>query len=330
MGFPDTGGRRDSGPRDGGGVDARLPDGALPDGPTPDAPLTPDGAMPDAPITPDGGMDAGPMPDSGPIPDSGPEPDSGPRPDSGLCERLSGMGTFCTDSSMCAAGESCVPDGCGTSRCVLGGHRCVDASDCAAGSTCMAFGTRSACVDPGGGCNDSRDCPLGFACEGGACVNRRLPCSLFDDGSGSGGCPEGFICSGSGGEFGGAPFCYRSYDPCGNDGACVMGIGRCIDVAGGGQRVCFLPGACDANSDCADRQVCGLDPENMFAFCGAFGPCAADADCPVGSTCRDLWGDGVRDCVRTGGTCASSADCPAMQICGEPNGGGTPRCVDAT
>jgi hypothetical protein len=282
-----------------------------------DAALT-DGDVPDAPIGIDAptGEDAGPPEDGGPLlsDDAGPCFLDGGAFDHCSCDPP--VGDDCS-ASACTGGETCVPDGCGA-HCVPPGRACGTAADCPAGSTCTAFGSSSFCVRPAG-CADSRDCPAGHACEAGACRDRRIRCSYDVP------CPFGFVCL-EGGV--GIPYCVRANTRCDTDAACPLSL-TCNDVDGDGSRDCNgTSSSCTVNADCPARMTCETRPTELSGICGGHGPCRNAADCPVGSACVDLWGDGISECVATGGSCTATADCPGTAVCASPAEGGAPRCID--
>jgi hypothetical protein len=222
---------------------------------------------------------------------------------------LCACGTFAADcaSAPCAIGEDCVDDPCG--RHCVPHAACMAQDDCASGSECtMGRCTRES------GCGDSRDCALGFACEAGACVDRRVTCGPGAD------CPHGFVCDSAHG----LPVCVRALRRCVSDTACGAGM-QCVDVDGDGLRECLADGTCDSNRDCPDR-TCQTLPTERVAVCGDHGTCTEDSECPAGRRCRDLWGDGARECVLPGG-CESSSACPAGALCATDASGGAPRCL---
>lgn len=244
--------------------------------------------------------------------------DAGPLPDTSACRLPDGgfdvcaCGTFGSDcaSASCATNEVCLADACGM-HCVGLGAPCADASDCPATSSCDATSGRCLATS---GCADSRDCATGFACEGGACVDRRIPC-VAD------GCPFGFFCV----TESGTDICARQSRPCGTDVGC--GALACEDVNGDGARECNFSGTCTSNAMCAAGTVCAPRPVEQFASCGRYGPCRTAADCASGMACQDLWGDGVPECVDAGGACTRSADCAVGSVCATPLSGGPPSCL---
>lgn len=318
----DAGRRVDAGREsDAGSPDAAASDGGDDAGGRPDASLDAgtDAGRGDAGRMNDAGLDAGT--DSGAaVFDAGPRSDAG-RSDSGAIDYCSmvSAGTPCGVGGTCPAGRVCLDNGCGAMRCFPAGRSCSTAGDCPAGSGCV----NDVCARASG-CGDSRDCPAGFSCDAGACVDRRIFCDRAELGTG---CPRGFLCDSTGAE--GAPFCIRSYTRCASAAACPF-FGQCRDVALNGVPICHWSGGpmCQDNGDCpAAGEVCGVDPENVDAFCGPAGPCAAGADCGPGYECIDTWGDGVSECAPTGGTCRRQQDCPSPAICASPYFGGPPRCV---
>jgi hypothetical protein len=317
---PSDTGPRDAAPRDSGAHDAAM-DAPAEDGG--DA-ATDDGGSLDA-ATDDADLDAGSddaafAPDAA-IPDTGTDAapfdanlDAGPcaLPDGGF--DLCACGTYGADCSVasCAAGTVCLADPCGM-HCAPAGETCTDPSDCASGSACST-GT---CTHAGGGCADSRDCPPGHSCDAGACRDRRVGCRPVEGFD----CPWGFVC-----ETSGIPFCLHTLRRCATDAACEADS-RCRDIDGDGARECSGPGSCMSNADCTGGLVCGTRPALRVAACSRYGPCRTAADCSTGMLCRDLWGDGIHECVDAGGTCASQADCPGISICGTPTEGGPPTCL---
>ncbi|MEO0322155.1 MAG: hypothetical protein AAF447_04315 [Myxococcota bacterium] len=228
---------------------------------------------------------------------------------------------LCEGIETCMPGECgdaavCLPDLCGRMTCQGAGAGCLTDGDCGAGSTCTPSSLGfSVCQSPAG-CGDARDCPLGFACEAGACVDRRRPCAALD------GCPAGFLCEAN--EALGA-FCRRAYRLCANRGVCPS-QSECADVVGEGEFICRRSGGdCDGTLDCDEDEVCGTDPRSERAVCGPSGPCSSTEGCPAGSECLDLYGDGIGECAVVG-ACRSAADCAPLELCGAPATGGPTAC----
>ena len=303
-------------PVDDAGMDGGqlFPDGEVPDGDVPD------GGVPDGGV-PDGGTDAGL---DGGFPDGG-----GPWCETSvLCPSCPNEDDLCDQDNPCAAGEVCLPTGCeDLSRCfVTGGGACSDDEDCGNPAyTCELSINR--CVRADGGCDDSNDCVAGFACEAGACADRRVPCDSFED------CPHGYAC------FFAAPdqrFCRRISRPCDDDIDCLtLGV-PCGDADGDGELECMPslmpnvadPVPCDSvmcMSD--DAPVCETSVEGTLAVCGEFGLCAFPDDCAMGFDCQDLWGDGRKECVLPTGSCLDSSECAPRQVCASPRSGRPPECV---
>ncbi|MEM7433757.1 MAG: hypothetical protein AAF436_01305 [Myxococcota bacterium] len=285
----------------------------------------------------DGGPDAGPQPDGG-SPDGGPDggvpdggPDGGPpEPACGttaLCPACPDPDDLCEDDDGCAIGEVCLATGCDDlKRCFTSpGGRCVD-GDCGDPLyACDPEADRCLRIEPG--CLSSSDCVVGFACEDGACVDRRVPCTTASD------CPHGYACR--------APtpdqrFCRRVTQPCTANIDCQeLGV-LCGDPDGDGQMECMAPsdpgqpgqGSCD-NSQCTstDFPVCELTEQGTGAPCGRFGLCASEQDCADGFACADLWGDGRSECVLPDGSCADSRDCSVQQVCASSRSGDPPACI---
>ena len=302
----DTGLRRDSARADADATMDATRDSAVDPDALPDS--SSDGARPDA-------RDSGGRLEAGPLFDIGPPPDGGPIDPCGLVV----SGPTCTGDGDCGGGV-CLRNGCGEMRCFAPGAQCVTSADCPSTSTCEAVSGGMHCVNPASGCTDSRDCPDGFGCESGACVDRRIACIPPHV------CPFGYVCDLNRTDV--APYCRRLYRACDADGACPIGSGLCRDVVGDGSRVCMVGGPCDSNLDCPLRRVCTVEPETLIAFCHGFGPCLVDEDCPEMFECRDMFGDGIRQCTPVGGSCDSNADCPSPAICGADIPGGPASCID--
>ncbi|MDH3655896.1 MAG: hypothetical protein OEN21_16660 [Myxococcales bacterium] len=85
----------------------------------------------------------------------------------------------------CGPAEVCIPSGCETfggdpiMTCAPApGGACVSNDDCPPEYECISVGFgKSQCVKTTPGCNSADDCTLGFSCEGGSCVDRRVPCA---------------------------------------------------------------------------------------------------------------------------------------------------------
>ncbi|MCB9620381.1 MAG: hypothetical protein H6724_13165 [Sandaracinus sp.] len=309
----DGGGNDGGTPTDGGEMDGAVEDGAVPDG------GGDDGGR-------DGGRDAGSF-DAGNV-------DGGSYSFGSECFDGEGMFDLClcnvpecdpSAAAPCAAGLRCQPDGCGERHtCQPGGQGCAAPEDCPSGSLCFGAlsldGSRvDLCLRPEGGCADSRDCASGYACEDGACVNRRVSCDV--------GCPFGFYCNDA--DPWARPYCARVSRRCSSFAGACPPFFSCVDVDGDGSSECRRNGeACDSNEDCgAAGDVCGFDPVAKALACQPQGPCSGAGDCGTGFVCEDLWGDGVRECVPSGGTCDAPSDCGANALCGAPAGGGPPTCV---
>jgi hypothetical protein len=284
-----------------GGVDGGDPDGGI------------DGGI-------DGGVDGGV---------DGGEPDAGGSwcEIGGVCRACPDPDALCDSENPCAVGEVCITTRCeDLSRCfVIGGGACQDDEDCANPAyACDPTINRCLRIEPG--CDDSNDCVAGFACEDGACTDRRVPCESGAD------CPHGFAC-----RFAAADqrFCRRITRPCAIDLDCLtLGV-PCGDADGDGSRECMpslMPNApnavsCD-NVECIlDAPVCEVSIEGLSAVCGQFGLCASSEDCADGFECLDLWGDGRKECVLLGGSCVDSRDCEPPQLCGSPRTGAPPLCI---
>ncbi len=292
------------------------------------ASMSPDDAGSDASTDPDGGVDGGDL-DGGV---DGGEPDGGGSwcKTGGICPACPDPDALCESDIDCDPGEVCITTGCeDLSRCfVSGGGACQDDDDCG-NPAYMCNQEINRCLRVGGGCDDSNDCLAGFACEGGACADRRVPCVSGAD------CPHGFTCF-----FPSADqrFCRRITRPCDNDVDCLtLGVLPCGDADGDRSRECMpsrMPNApnpvsCD-NVECIldAAPVCETSVEGLSAVCGQFGLCASSDDCANDRfDCLDLWGDGRKECVLRDGSCGDSRDCTPPQLCGSPRTGGPPRCI---
>lgn len=262
---------------------------------------------------------------------------SGPWCDtSTLCPGCPDRAELCDELNPCPIGEVCLLTGCqecdemscvDLSRCfVTGAGACLEEADCADPAyTCEQSIGR--CLRTDGGCDDSNDCVAGFACEDGACADRRAPCVVGAD------CPHGYTC------FFASPdqrFCRRITRPCGDDFDClVLGV-PCGDADEDGLGECMpslMPNEPDAvscdKSQCESGAgpVCETSVQGTAASCGRFGLCADSTDCDQGFECSDLWGDGRMECVLPLGSCVDSRDCATRALCGSPRAGEAPTCV---
>jgi hypothetical protein len=264
------------------------------DGPVPDAPV-PDGAGTDAP-PPDGFVV---------IPDGGP-PCMGT--DRCSCTR---KWIPCGAGGTCPAGSTCLDTTCGEMACLIAGGLCDTDADCPSTSVCVDY----ACSRGTPGCTDSRECARGFACESGSCVDRRVPCINNVD------CPWGYYCR----VLPAGSYCEYIHRGCDSGSVCFL-LGTCGDMDDDGDGDCVgSAGSCDSTADCSGGQVCGTHPTLTRNACGSYGACTGT--CPSGFVCQDLWGDGQRMCVPTGGSCDSTSDCPVRQVCAAPVAGGPPECI---
>ncbi|MGB5702867.1 MAG: hypothetical protein WBM48_08630 [Polyangiales bacterium] len=300
------------------------------------APTIPSDAGRDASIDPDSGPDLDGSVDGavdGGIEDGGVD---GGLPDGGgswcetspLCPSCPDPEAICDESDPCSAGEVCLSTGCEDfSRCfVIGGGACETDEDCA--DPAYACNTTvGRCLRTDSGCDDSNDCVAGFACEDGVCVDRRVPCATGAD------CPHGYTC------FFASPdqrFCRRVTRACADDIDClVLGV-PCGDADGDGSDECMpslTPNQPDAvscdNTQCSEPSapVCEIAEQGTVAACGRFGLCGAAVQCALGFECRDLWGDGRKECVSGPGSCVDSSACAPREVCASPRSGGPPTCV---
>ena len=249
-----------------------------------------------------------------------------------LCRSCPSEG-FCETNDDCSVGSVCIESGCSSvegsaiKQCVFaGGGACNTTADCPAGRECMAVpGERDRCVKTTSGCNTDFDCVQGFSCEAGSCVDRRVPCDLDPD------CPKNHTCLGTMT----STFCVRIQRDCIEEFDCIGLAPRCEDIDGDGNKECAgvfdpnqsSPTAC-VNSDCADAAapVCETAAVGSATQCGQYGLCLDDAGCAAGFDCLELWPDGRKECVPSGGSCSSFTDCPIQQTCAAPREGGAPNC----
>ena len=243
---------------------------------------------------------------------------------------------FCETNGDCSVGSVCIESGCDSlegvpiKRCVFaGGGACHSNADCPSGRDCVDVpeeGKR--CVKTTLGCDTRFDCVLGFSCEGGNCVDRRVPCIQDAD------CPKNHTCVGATS----SGLCMRIQQDCLEADDCIGLAPRCENIDGDvdGNKECageFNDGSRDAcvNSDCTDSfaPVCESAGAGSSAACGDYGLCLTNSDCDVaeGFECVGLWPDGRKECVLSGGSCSSFRDCPIQQVCAAPREGvGAPSC----
>ncbi len=165
---------------------------------------------------------------------------------------------------------------------------------------------------------------LGFSCEGGACVDRRVPCETYVD------CPKSHFCK----TTSTSRFCARVHRTCYEDADCDGITQRCADIEGDGTKECagspnpadLNPVAC-VNSMCrGSSPVCEAAVVSNQATCGQYGLCRNAADCVSGFDCVGLWPDGHKECVPSGGSCDHITDCLPPEVCASPRIGGPPSC----
>ena len=252
----------------------------------------------------------------------------------------------CPTNLLCDSDDDCAFPGyfCGSSGCTsddglsIGQCQepktpsCDDVNDCPNPSNyaCGVVGagitrclrTASAC-DPA---TESIDCPMGFACEGGTCVDRRVPCdSVFD-------CPKSHTCE----TTSTAKFCVRIHRDCNVDEDCALIAASCADVDGDGRKECTgnLDGSACVNASCpGSAPVCenGNFGTGIDAVCGDFGLCRNGGDCRNGFDCVALGADGRRECIPSGlRGCDASSDCAFNEVCASGRDGGAPECQAGT
>ena len=251
---------------------------------------------------------------------------------SALCSSCPREG-FCETNDDCSVGLVCIESGCDSleglpiKQCVFaGGGACHSNEDCLAGRECQDVpGENKRCVQTTAGCETRFDCVLGFSCESGSCVDRRVPC--VEDAN----CPKNHTCVG----VTNSSFCLRIQTDCLEEIDCIHVAPRCEDIDGDGNKECAgvfdsnqpSPSAC-VNSDCTDAAapVCETAGAGSTTQCGQYGLCLDDTGCAAGFTCLELWPDGRKECVRSGGSCSSFTDCPIRQVCAAPREEGVPAC----
>jgi hypothetical protein len=173
---------------------------------------------------------------------------------------------------------------------------------------------------------ESFDCAPGFSCEGGACVDRRVPCDTYLD------CPKSHVCASTSV----SSYCVRTHRTCSEDTDCggfAAAGSFCADVDNDGTKECVgelgSTGEACVNASCgSSAPVCESGAAPPAASCGDYGLCLGNGDCDTGFgfVCVGLWQDGRKECVPSGGTCDQVTDCPPQQVCAAPRNGGSPRC----
>ncbi len=244
-----------------------------------------------------------------------------------------------TDNDCAFSGYVCVDSGCDTNQgqpikqCQPSrGGSCIDDMDCpnVLAYDCIPVGAGgNRCVRVIDGCegvNESYDCPFGFSCEGGTCVDRRVPCNSYLD------CPKSHICR----VTPTADFCVRTFQTCHQDEDCA-GLGDfCADIDNDGTKECAgeMAGSPCVNASCPSSAapVCEVGAVATDVACGDYGLCRFNSDCDTadGFECVSLWQDGRKECVRAGGTCNQVTDCALQQVCASPRSGGVPSCQDGS
>lgn len=250
-----------------------------------------------------------------------------------LCARCPEDDVVCGSDTDCSIGFNCIESGCATNEsvpiktCALApAGFCITDAECGPDRVCTDLGDEGfRCVKTTPGCDSGFDCVTGFSCEGGACVDRRVPCFLDDD------CPKSLICE----AVGLSNFCQRVHQTCVGELDCAGIAPRCEDIDGDGRSECAgspepnapSPVAC-LNSDCTapDAPVCEVSQASSTSVCGQYGLCLDDGDCVDGFECVGLWPDGRKECVPAGGSCSHITDCPVRQVCASPRTGGVPSC----
>jgi hypothetical protein len=243
---------------------------------------------------------------------------------------------LCNSDANCFTGWVCIPSGCETDQGApikqcqpAPAGVCITNADCSVGRECMDVlpGPTKKCVRTAAPqCLTNFDCVLGFSCEGGSCVDRRVPCVRDED------CPMNHSCE--------SPtistrFCARVHQTCETGQDCGIVASACIDIDGasGDTKECagYFLATTDpcVNSDCAGATpVCEVSSVGSITVCGQHGLCVNDSDC-AGSNyeCVGLWPDGRKECVLKDGTCNHITDCLVNEVCASPrNGQDPPSC----
>jgi len=249
-----------------------------------------------------------------------------------LCSACPSAG-LCDADGDCAVGHRCIESGCSTHEGALiktcafaGGGACHTSADCEEQRECVSVpGEGKRCVKTTPGCDTSFDCVFGFACEDGACIDRRVPCYFDQD------CPKSYFCD----RFDATGFCMLMHQGCVEEFDCTGIAPRCEDIDGDGTKECAgaldpnvpSPVAC-LNSMCSDdaAPVCEVGEASGFTACGQYGLCKDAGDCVAGFECLGLGLDGRKECVPSGGDCSNVLDCPVRQVCASPRTGGPPSC----
>jgi hypothetical protein len=263
---------------------------------------------------------------------------TGPCVTNALCHTCPSSFLCDTDDDCAFSGYVCVASGCEThqgapiKQCQPSrGPSCDTGDDCPSASDyeCIPVGASSErCVRVTPGCDadtESIDCPPGFSCEGGACVDRRLPCDSYLD------CPKSHVCI----TTTVSSYCVRTHRTCRDDTDCggFAAVGSfCADVDGDLTKECVgergsSGDACVSAACNAGTPVCEAGAAPSSALCGDYGLCLGSTDCDTGFSCVGLWQDGRKECVPSGGTCDHVTDCPLQQVCAAPRSGGSPRCL---
>lgn len=255
-----------------------------------------------------------------------------------LCTACPADAEQCESDAECSLGQACIESGCSTNEgepikvCRLATSSfCRSDEDCAEGRQCIDLGTEGLrCVKTTPGCDTDFDCVPGFSCEDGSCFDRRVPCVRDEH------CPMNHVCEAEGAAT--SSFCQRVHVSCDGELDCAGIAPRCVDIDGDGSTECAgnsdpnqpsIP-AC-VNTDCAsEAPVCEVSQVGSQTVCGLYGLCLDDDDCVEGFSCVELWPDGRKECVPSGGLCSHITDCPARQVCASPRTGGAPACQAGT
>jgi hypothetical protein len=267
----------------------------------------------------------------------------GPCATNALCQTCPEESSTCETDADCPFGGSlCVPSGCEThdgdpiKECQPSrGGSCTSVTECPdeTNYACISVAlSPPRCVRTTSGCSgetEAYDCAPGFLCEGGRCVDRRVPCDSFLD------CPVNYVCA-SPPTSSTSRFCVRTFRTCHVDEDCSGFGALCADVDGDGTKECAGElgdsGEACVNADCAgsSEPVCEANASGTQATCGSYGLCKSGDECGAGFGCIELGQDGRQECVPNGGSCGSSAECSEQQVCAAPGDGNPPSCQRGT
>lgn len=198
----------------------------------------------------------------------------------------------CTETSVCVAGEACLP--------APGGNQCYVDDHCGLGRECIGPQV----------CNCNDICPTGSS-QPGTCQTKKLSCSTDDD------CTPGMECI-----IADAAWCPDEGPP--QTGVCVESKD---DVCWNTDQ-CGFNQHCTSETICLDASGC--TDANQAGFCQTFTKlgdcCTSHRDCAEGFECRNsntamtCPPNGTATCVPTpqyGESCWNYLDCPENLVCNQ-------------